>query len=422
MIKQIKLLTILLFTVGSASAQITTGSPFSAYGYGIMENQASGTSVGLGGTSVGLRFPSEINTVNPAAYSAIPQQTFLFNAGLRTKRVEYSDGTTTALKYDNAFTGINAAFSITDFWAAGFGISPFSSVGYEIHTLDSIVTDDVNYNTSTNYYGEGGLNKLYFATALKYKGLSLGLDFSYLFGKLTERTESAVFDNPYSGYMVNTDNLNIRTLYMTYGLQYYYNFGEYKKITAGITYNHNTEFNSRQDKFSRIVISNDYNTFQDTLAQDTTFDVKSGLPQGFGFGLSYQTEKWLFAADYSAKMWEGIQIANRPSSQLKNSFKFAGGAEFTPSSTPENYFQAIRYRIGGYYSQNYLTINGNPVDAYALTMGFGFPAQKSRTMLNIGLELGRQGSIEKNGLQETFIGANISLNMADLWFIKRKFD
>ncbi len=422
MLKKINILIILILTTGTISAQISTGTPFSAYGYGILENNASGSSTGLGGTSVGLRFPHEINTINPAAYSAIPRQTFLFNTGVRTKRVKYSDNIKSALKYDNAFTGINAAFGINDFWAAGFGAVPYSSIGYKINVKDSIVSNSVNYKTTTNYYGEGGLNKIYFATAFKYKGFSLGVNIGYLFGKLAKRTEATLRKKPFSSYMLYINQLNVRTLWLKYGFQYYKEFNKYNKITIGVTYEQSREFKSRLDKFSKIVIANEYNTFEDTLMQDTVSNIESSLPQGFGFGASFQTKHWLYAFDYETQLWEGTQIANLVPASLKNSYKITGGIEYSPSPIPENYIQAIRFRFGGYYSQNYFVVNGNPVNAYALTFGLGLPAQRARTFLNIGIEVGKQGNLDNNGLKETFIGLNLSFNMAEMWFLKRKFE
>jgi hypothetical protein len=422
MLKKTKVILILLFFSAAVSAQNITGSPFSAFGYGIIEDLSTGTSQSFGGASVGLSLSDEINTQNPAGYGSIPRQTFLFNAGLKGRQVTYDNGATSATKYDNGFTGLNAAFNIAEHWSAGFGIMPYSSIGYKIKTQDSIFFDDLSYGSNTNYYGEGGLNKVYLTTAFNYGGFSAGIDFSYIFGVLGARIESSVTDPFHSGFLLNTNNLNMKGLYMTYGLQYKYMISESQRITFGATYNHTSSLKSRRTQLTKTILTNQYTNVSDTLVQDTLFGLNAELPQAFAVGVSYQTKKWLFAADYSTKLWEGISIDERPVSELTNSYKVSGGVEYAPSLTPENYLQAVRYRIGGYYTNDYILVNGNPLAAYAVTFGIGLPARKSRTMINLGFEIGQKGDINKNLLKETYYGLNVSLNMSDIWFIQRKFD
>lgn len=419
---KIKITFILLLTSAWVSAQNITGSPFSAFGYGIIENLSTGTSQGIGGAAAGLSLTDEINTRNPAAAGFIPRQTFLFNAGLRSKRVEYSTAESSVVKYDNGFTGLNAAFNITNNWSAGFGVMPYSSIGYKIQTQDSLSYEDISYSTRTNYYGEGGLNKVYLTTAFQYKGLSLGMDVSYMFGVLSARTESAVSDTLHSGFLLRTNNLNMKGLHFSYGLQYKYDLGEYSNITVGAVYRQASDLDSRKVLFGHTVLTSPYATLKDTIVQDTVRNLTAELPQGYSAGVSYKSKRWLFSVDYSADMWEGVSIDQRPLSETVNSFKFSGGLEYRPSHVPETYWQALRFRLGGYYMSDYIKAAGNKVEAYALTFGFGIPAQKSRTMLNLNFEIGKKGKLSSNTLSENFYGLNLSINMSDIWFIQRKFD
>ena len=76
------ILIIMIFTYNQSFSQINTSSPYSRFGIGDIENQALGRSLALGGTSVGIRLPYEINIINPASYSALPVQTFIFQVGV----------------------------------------------------------------------------------------------------------------------------------------------------------------------------------------------------------------------------------------------------------------------------------------------------------------------------------------------------
>ena len=418
---KIKIITVLLMFYSAINAQDNTGSPYSGFGYGILENQGIGGANGYGGATTGLALHNEINILNPAAYSAIHNQSFVFHAGFRSKRVDYTNSQNTATKYESGFTGINTGFKLKDFWSAGFGITPFSSVGYNVRVQDSIVLDNATYQTQTNYYGEGGLNKLYFSTAFDYKGLSLGADFSYMFGLISKRVESRLYDESFNSFMLKYNNYNLKGLYITYGMQYVYDMGNMKKLTVGLTYNNKTKLSTENIKFITNITSNSQNTISDTLIMDTTTNIASELPQKIGAGISYQSANWVLSADFSTGKWSE-QVLNKESGSLENSFKIAGGVQYKPSLIPKNYMQAIKYRLGGYYTNTYINYNGNPVLAYGLTFGFGIPAKKSHTYINLGFEIGQKANVEQNLLQENYYGINLSLNMSDIWFIKRKFD
>ena len=65
-----------------------------------------------------------------------------------------------------------------------------------------------------------------------------------------------------------------------------------------------------------------------------------------------------------------------------NRWKFALGGQFTPRPRG-NYAQRINYRLGGYYSNDYLKIGDNSLREYGLSLGFGLPAPGSKTVINL---------------------------------------
>jgi hypothetical protein len=68
------------------------------------------------------------------------------------------------------------------------------------------------------------------------------------------------------------------------------------------------------------------------------------------------------------------------------------------------------------------------VKQYGISFGIGIPLLNSLSfsLLNIGLEAGKRGSIENGWIEETYFKLNLGLTIAphrnDLWFIKRKYD
>ena len=84
------IITIALFLLSFESiGQVNTSSPYSRFGIGEIENQTLGRTASMGGISSGLRLPFEINMNNPASYSAIPRNIFLFQVGLQSQRTDY---------------------------------------------------------------------------------------------------------------------------------------------------------------------------------------------------------------------------------------------------------------------------------------------------------------------------------------------
>lgn len=69
-------------------------------------------------------------------------------------------------------------------------------------------------------------------------------------------------------------------------------------------------------------------------------------------------------------------------------------------------------------------INNQQINRYGITFGLGLPMGKSSdpSELNIGIELGQQGTKENNLIKESFANLRLSFNLSDTWFQKRKYD
>ena len=410
---------LLLFSVQTFS-QINTSSPYSRFGIGDTENLTLGKSLAMGGTSVAVRSPYEINIVNPASYSAIPIQSFLFQLGVRSRMVDYSTTNNSTTKYDNGLLSINAAFKLNKYWAASFGLNPLSSVGYKIRTTDSIKVDGSNYNIENNYVGEGGLNSIYIGNSLYYKGLSIGLNASYIFGPMDRRVESRYNDNGYNSFLLDLRHINAKGFKFRGGMQYSPDslFGHKNRLTIGTYFENKTSISAVQTRFVTNAIVFNAVALTDTLINDTLFSGRLEMPMKIGFGLAYTNEKLLVAADFSMQQWEGLKFLGETSSAYTNSSRVSLGAEYTPNFLNKNIFKKTSYRIGGYYNTANLKINDTPITDMGVSLGFGIPLRMTR--INVGITAGQRGT--KSLVQENYYILNFNVNMADLWFVRRKFN
>ena len=85
-----------------------------------------------------------------------------------------------------------------------------------------------------------------------------------------------------------------------------------------------------------------------------------------------------------------------------------------------NYGQRISYRIGGYYTRDYLQIRGNNVREYGVTAGVGFPTPEGKTMINLGVEWRHRSAYPRTLISENYLNITLGVNFNELWFWKRK--
>ncbi len=417
------LIIVLIFILlgSSLNAQVNTSSPYSRYGIGDIENEVLGRGLGMGGISTGLRLPLEINTINPASYSALPNKVFLFQVGVKSKRIDYSTSSDMVTNYDFSLSSINMAFSLKKYWAMSIGISPLSSIGYQISTEDSVFLDDYKQDYDNNYIGEGGLSKLYWGNSFAYKGLSLGINASYVFGSLSKRFESILRDEEYNSFLIYTEDNKTKGLHLRYGIQYNDSILKKYSFTLGAFYENKTDFNIDMFRYlSRTIVRGADITITDTLYNDTVSQGKIEMPMAYGLGFSFLTKKLIIGADYKVSNWEDVLLFNEKSSYLTNSSSFAAGVEYTHNYMSKKYFETVNFRLGAYINNTYITINGSQIKNNGITFGIGLPT-KIGTKINIGFDIGQRGTVETGLIKENYYLINLNFNFSDTWFIRRKF-
>jgi hypothetical protein len=413
--------SILLLLSYSASAQLNTSSPYSRFGIGDVESQSMGRSSAMGGISIGLSLPFEINITNPASFSAIPLQIFLFSAGVKSRQVNYETATETMSSNDNGITSLNAAFKVTKFWAMSFGVNPVSSIGYNVYAEDSVISEDYSGKVTTNYIGTGGLTQLYLGNSFFYKGFSLGANISYYWGPLTKKTASVLIDESYSGYMNDYLYSNIGDFYARIGAQYTDSLlGKYK-FTVGAIYENQKDLKAKVTRFTTSnIIVNTINIL-DTISNDTIAVGYYGLPQTYGLGFSVYSNKILFGFDYTFSKWSDVNILGVKPDYYTNSSIYAAGIDYTPDYLSKSFFKRTSYRVGARINYSNLKLNDIQLVDKRFTFGLGIPT-KSGSKINVAFEIGSRGTLDAGLIKENYYGINLNISMADRWFVKRRFE
>lgn len=413
-------------------SQATTNSPYSRFGLGLLRSESFNQNFALGGTGIALRSYNNINAINPASFSDITIT--CFEVAGTNNALWLSDGKQTQYNNNPHINYLAFAFPvISNKWGMAFGAKPYSSIGYNYSTIK---TDSIAGGVSYYYQGDGGLTKVFFGNALKFKidstsNFSAGYNLSFLFGSMNhdKKIIYGSLSNSYNLWEVN--NSHIADFASDFGVQYQKTFTNVKDekfiLTLGATYALGADLNTKRSQNIRTFTGNiDFGSLKDTISFVEDVKDVTSIPSRFGGGIAVEKErKWVLALDFKSINYGEIK-STEPNVDFKNNYTISSGFEFIPKYDAfNNYFKRVKYKFGARYSTAYLSINNTDISEYGITFGLGLPIKRTDTSmpgLNLGIEYGNRG-VESNGLvKETFVNFNVGITINDRWFIKRKYD
>ena len=412
-----KLVVVLFVFCGlSAFAQLGTSSPYSRFGLGDLQGNAFPVYNALGGGVTALSSSNSVNPSNPASYTSFRANSFLFSTGGLHKTTQIENSTDKQVANNSAFSHLTIAFPISSKLGASFGMLPFSNIGYTLNARDTVVNADMIYT------GDGGLSKIYFGGAYEpFKGFSVGMNASYLFGGLNRRKKLDYDDESFFDSRSNS-SINLKGYYYELGIMYKKKLANEKELSFGLTANNNNS--TLRAKRTNIVetISGAYENVKDTASNVVEWGEVT-LPKYISTGLTYRDgEKWLLIADYSMQNWADYTLLGE-SDDLSNSMRLSGGLQYTPEfNSVTKYYKRMQYRLGAAYSNTPLTLNDTQLKEMSVSFGFGIPVRKSRTKYDVSLTLGQRGTTDNSLIKEQFVKFGLSVSYDGIWFVKRKYD
>ena len=183
-VKICSLLTMFLLVFVKDGYAQTTSSPYSIFGMGNIEENSLGSNKGMGGTGIALMSGTSVNFLNPASYDGFDTLTTVFEIGFLGKYTKFTNYETNKWLFDANFKYLAMGFKISSKLATSFGITPYSTVGYDITVHTPLVGTTVTYDKV--FSGEGGVNQVYIGGSYRIlKNLSLGINAVYLYGNVT---------------------------------------------------------------------------------------------------------------------------------------------------------------------------------------------------------------------------------------------
>ncbi len=414
--KLIIAITTLAAAAFSLSAENNTVSPYSRFGYGLISDQANTVQKSMGGVGYAMRSGRQINFMNPASYAGMDSLTFLFDIGADIKTLRTSDAGEKGSNFTGGLDYITLQVPITKWLGASAGLIPYSEVGYSF--------GDEIANGSNAHSGHGSLNQVYLGFgATPFKGLSLGVNASYLFGTLVNDTYvySDGDDNTSSSTSLFERVIEVRDYDLRFGLQYRIALNADNALTLGAVYSPAKTFRGHT-----YGVKYDVNADEkpDTIA-NLNLNGRSRMAETWGAGINYEWQgRLMVEADFTYQPWKNARFAtiegfNDATGSFNNRWKAGIGLQFV-NRPRGSWVQKINYRLGAYYCNDYIKVGDNSLREIGVSLGFGLPAPSSKTMVNLSLEYKNRQAHPSPLVKENYFMVTLGVNFNELWFWRNK--
>ncbi|MEO9662776.1 MAG: hypothetical protein ABJG16_16280 [Maribacter dokdonensis] len=428
MIRKIVITIVYITTIG-LYAQDGTVSPYSFYGIGDLKNNSTVENQMMGG--IGVYADSiHINLKNPAAFGKLGLEVMdreglvTYTAGVSNKQFTLKSFTAEEKSSITSLDYLALGFSVGKGLGMGFGIMPYSSVGY------NLVDDRTETGGSlTNVYtGEGGLTRAFYSIGYEIvKDLSIGATVNFNFGTLESERLQQIEDVQFGTFDRRSSRVN--GFDFNYALNYTPLIKGRQRLHTSVRVNTQGNLVSKNDRqlgsfsvASGVTIEElEVNLAAQNL-ENTELKIPTTTTLGIGYGEDY---KWFVGAEYSFQEMSSFENAFLGSANVayEDASSFAFGAFLTPDHDSfTSYLKRVTYRAGLRLDKTGMLVNDVDINNFGITFGLGLPLGRSFSNLNLGFEFGRRGTTRADLIEESYFKFNVGLSLNDRWFQKRKIN
>ncbi len=411
-------LLIFLFVALAAKGQVAS-SPFSEFGIGNLYNNGLVQSQGMGG--IGISNPNVwyLNSQNPALL--VFNRWTVFQAGLQIEKRTATDGIKSQSFQNGNLSYLTLALPIKiDKWTTSIGLTPYSSVNYNISYQD--IASGSYVPVTIQQTGKGGINQFYWANGFAVnRYLSLGVKATYLFGSIITQAGNTLSNSITNTSIYTRDYFN--GLNLNGGISFHKDslFKKNYRINVGGILNIGNELKALHTQ--RIDVLSSRGVIIDSLTIISNKASTAHIPYNFGVGISFgRVERWTVGADFTYLNYKNYVGFTNSLGDPTVGYRSALGFEITPK--PEDftsYFNRVTYRLGATYEKSPILVNGNPLTDIGGTFGFSLPVSRF-SLIDLGVKIGRRGTVYQNSIEENYFRIYFGVTFNDYWFIKRKFE
>ena len=422
-IKNYSLILLFVLSTSFVVSQTNTGSPYSLNELGEINFLGNVSNLSMGGIDSAID-SIEFNINNPSSLAKLKTTNYLIGTFYKSTGISNVNST------DNINTAnINyiAVGIPTKRFGFGFGVLPYSSVGFNLQSTDEYNT--ANSINSRLFGADGNINRAFVSIGLPLlKYLSLGASANYNFGKfnyekfnLIENVNYGIFSNSsseISGFTYNfSSNLSIPLkndfkLNLVYS---YYPDGDLDSFNIESLYTSNT---------SSITLESLGDFVDVDLNSRGLENTKLPVPKKSIYSLGLEKKNsWFIGFQYESKLssnFENVFLDTQNVSYRDANSLSIGGYIIPDSLSLTSYWKRVKYRFGIKNEKKSIIVNNLPINHFSLNLGLGLPIA-GLSKANLGLEIGKVG--DNNSLvKENYFALRLGLSLNDVWFIKRKYN
>ena len=422
-IKNYSLILLFVLSTSLVVSQTNTGSPYSLNELGEINFLGNVSNLSMGGVDSAID-SIEFNINNPSSLAKLKTTNYLIGTFYKSTGISNVNST------DNINTAnINyiAVGIPTKRFGFGFGVLPYSSVGFNLQS-----TEEYNTSNSINsrlFGAEGNINRAFVSIGLPIlKYVSLGASANYNFGKfnyekfnLIENVNYGIFSNSsseISGFTYNfSSNLSIPlkndfTLNLVYS---FYPEGDLDSYNIESLYTSNTSSITLESLGDFVDVDLNSRGLENTKLPVPKKSIYSlGLEKKNSWFIGFQYESKL-SSNFKNVFLDTQNVSYRDSNSLS-----IGGYIIPDSSSLISYWKRVKYRIGIKNEKKSIIVNNLPINHFSLNLGLGLPIA-GLSKANLGLEIGKVGDNDSL-VKENYFALRLGLSLNDVWFIKRKYN
>ncbi|MBE0677081.1 MAG: hypothetical protein IH591_20680, partial [Bacteroidales bacterium] len=315
--------------------QKMVNSPYSRFSLGMIEQSVNFRSAGMGGVSVASRDNTSVAWSNPASYSSLDSNSFVFDFGLDYTGAVLKDETLRHFSSDLNFDHLVLAFPLSKKWGVAAGILPYSNGYYYISKLVEVGDpeyDPIAGEYSINHKGAGGITRAFIGTGAEIlPNLSAGINMNILFGKIY-RINEYYFESDLSLFSSRLEeNLSVNGISFETGLQYNIKINEKSTLTPAVAYTFGTKYRSDYANINLRYANYTLDPYSPDTISST--DVRNGevfIPRTISAGLGYNVlNKITAAVEYVNTNWNEASVYGSDGIMASTS-SFRAGVEFIP--------------------------------------------------------------------------------------------
>jgi long-subunit fatty acid transport protein len=414
-LKQLIILTVVIFFSNHTFAQDASPSPYSFFGIGNSDFKGMVENISMGGINM-YTDSIHYNINNPASLTNLKY--INLNLGMNNHFVDISDANSSSQLSSHNVTYFSLAIPIGKKIGVGFGILPLTSAGYKIYSKQD------NGDVYT-YESDGGLSRLFLAGAYKLTdALSIGAEYQYYFGYIDHENKWLLKD--ITTYTKERGVLSMKGSSFKVAADYKLDFNKknYLKFNTFYRLQSNLQGNYAEKTGLFTVSSSGEELVENLDKEDASENITLPSTIGFGFGLGAKNKSFIGAEYNYLGMKNFRNVFYDPSYvQYKDGYQFKLGGMYTPEyNSITKYWKRITYRAGMRIENTGMNVYGEDITDFGITFGVGLPSIRALSNLNIGFELGQRGKATEKLVKENYFNLHISLSLNDRWFIKRKIN